>query len=255
MTMAAIASLVASPRATPTSMPRPSLAIVLSVLLHAAGSVPLALMSAPAVHIRPMDSVTIEVALVIENVRESEPEGVTSSEPAVSEPEPPPALPLPPLPEPAAELPAPLRPAAPSVPPPPPSPEAAQKQPQIDSAPPPPEPMGPSPTKARATVAEEAAYVPPRGDISYLRNFPPFYPASARRRGIEGTVTLRIQVGTDGRPAGVRIHESSGFTPLDLAAVEAVWLWRFEPARRNGRPVTAEVEVPIRFRLSAAARP
>jgi protein TonB len=36
---------------------------------------------------------------------------------------------------------------------------------------------------------------------------------------------------------------------LDEAAVAAVKEWRFRPAQRAGRPVTATVEIPISFRL------
>ncbi|MFW6162471.1 MAG: energy transducer TonB, partial [Planctomycetota bacterium] len=50
--------------------------------------------------------------------------------------------------------------------------------------------------------------------------------------------------------AEVRVARSSGHAVLDEAAVAAVRRWRFTPARAGGAAVTAEVEIPIRFRLS-----
>lgn len=70
---------------------------------------------------------------------------------------------------------------------------------------------------------------------------------------MEGVVRLEVEVSAQGLPLEVRIREGSGFRILDVAAREAVSGWRFEPARRMGRPVAATVEVPIRFQLADAA--
>jgi len=47
----------------------------------------------------------------------------------------------------------------------------------------------------------------------------------------------------------VTVEESSGVASLDDAAAAAVRRWRFRPARRNGTPVRATVQVPVRFAL------
>ncbi len=77
----------------------------------------------------------------------------------------------------------------------------------------------------------------------------PRYPSIARRRGWEGRVVLRVEVGADGHPLSVAIASSSSFSALDEAAGRAVRRWRFEPAQRAGLPVVAFVDVPIVFRL------
>jgi protein TonB len=81
-------------------------------------------------------------------------------------------------------------------------------------------------------------------------NLPPAYPRLARRRGYEGLVVLLIRVSTGGMCLSVEVLESSGHTVLDRAAVAAVKKWRFKPASTGAAAVEAEVEVPIRFRLT-----
>ncbi|MFO1153910.1 MAG: energy transducer TonB [Rhodospirillales bacterium] len=77
----------------------------------------------------------------------------------------------------------------------------------------------------------------------------PDYPPAARRRGIEGTVVLRVEVSAEGRPLAVEIAKSSGSDSLDEAARAAIARWRFRPATRAGEAVAATASVPVRFRL------
>ena len=74
---------------------------------------------------------------------------------------------------------------------------------------------------------------------------PPAYPMSARRRGIEGEVELRVDVDSDGRPRLVTIARSSGDRQLDGAAARAVEQWRFAVA------APMAIAIPIQFRLNA----
>jgi len=98
---------------------------------------------------------------------------------------------------------------------------------------------------SRRVSSGTAAQIPPR-----LRdNRPPDYPLEALRRGLEGTVLLRVHVAADGRVAKVEVLDSSGHPILDAAAVRAVSSWQFAPATRGGRPVPAVVRQPVRFSL------
>ncbi len=90
---------------------------------------------------------------------------------------------------------------------------------------------------------------PPGFEVGSADNPLPHYPTLARRRGIEGTVTLEVRVNAAGLPEQVVLARSSGSALLDSAALEAVRRWRFRPARRAGEPVEGEVTVPITFRL------
>jgi protein TonB len=84
----------------------------------------------------------------------------------------------------------------------------------------------------------------------YRENRPPVYPGTARQRGYEGDVLIMAEVRADGRIGAIRIKRSSGYPSLDDAALEAVKVWRFEPARRMGAALDAWVEIPVRFKLS-----
>jgi protein TonB len=50
-----------------------------------------------------------------------------------------------------------------------------------------------------------------------------FYPEQARRLGIEGTVTLFVELAADGRVEDVRVVESSGHAILDNAAIRGFY--------------------------------
>jgi protein TonB len=77
----------------------------------------------------------------------------------------------------------------------------------------------------------------------------PRYPETARRAGAQGVTTLRVRVLETGRVDDVLVEKSSGFRDLDLAAIEAVKKWLFEPARRGKDPVAVDVMLPVKFEL------
>ncbi len=111
------------------------------------------------------------------------------------------------------------------------------------------EPPRPAVETKPAPVARMEAVTPPAYNAAYLRNPPPRYPQAARRNGDEGTVMLRVLVNPEGAPVQVELDRSSGSSPLDSAAIDAVRNWRFVPARRGTQNVEGWVRVPIVFRL------
>ena len=88
--------------------------------------------------------------------------------------------------------------------------------------------------------------------MAYGSNPPPPYPRTARRRGWEGEVLLLVSVTAAGDVCKVEVKRSSGHRLLDRTAVNAVYRWRFQAARSNGRAVAGQVMVPIRFSLKDA---
>ncbi|MEO5558481.1 MAG: energy transducer TonB [Dokdonella sp.] len=76
---------------------------------------------------------------------------------------------------------------------------------------------------------------------------PPKYPVQALRLHQQGTVVLKVLVGTDGRPQEVTVEKSSGSRILDQAAIEAVKGWMFNPGMKNGQPAPGYALVPISF--------
>lgn len=113
----------------------------------------------------------------------------------------------------------------------------------------PPEPLvakAPEPTE----VTPVETTLPPRFDANYLDNPPPRYPPVSRRLGEQGRVLLRVQVSSGGDPTTVLVHQSSGYSRLDEAAVDAVRDWRFVPARRGQQAISEWVVVPVVFSLT-----
>lgn len=77
----------------------------------------------------------------------------------------------------------------------------------------------------------------------------PTYTDEARHGKVQGSVTLRVLVGADGRAQDIRIVQGIGFG-LDERAAETVRNWRFTPAHdASKRPVAAWVTVEAVFRL------
>jgi len=113
-----------------------------------------------------------------------------------------------------------------------------------------PETVAPAAAPAVAVAAPVAVLELPRYDAAYLANPPPPYPASARRRGIEGTATVEARVGPGGEARELKLAASAGDAALDAAALEAVRGWRFVPARRGEQAVEAWVRIPLVFRLN-----
>ncbi len=77
----------------------------------------------------------------------------------------------------------------------------------------------------------------------------PRYPESARRAGVQGVTTLRVRVLENGKVGEVLVDQSAGFRDLDVAAMEAVKKWLFEPARRGKDTVSVWVMLPVKFEL------
>jgi protein TonB len=83
-----------------------------------------------------------------------------------------------------------------------------------------------------------------------LNNPKPDYPSLARRLGEEGTVILRVRVTAQGQVETLHVQQSSGYGPLDSAALNAVRQWTFTPAHLAGKPQAGWVLVPIQFSLA-----
>lgn len=88
-----------------------------------------------------------------------------------------------------------------------------------------------------------------RKPVRPIRTDRPPYPQIARKRGWEGTVVLRLTVNREGTVERVNTHKSSGFPDLDESAAQAVKTWRFSPAKDGEFPISATVDLPVRFDL------
>ena len=86
-------------------------------------------------------------------------------------------------------------------------------------------------------------------DPRYASAFQPDYPPAMQRMEMEGRVSVRVLVGTDGRVKDVEILSATD--PAFAAATErqARKAWRFKPATRDGIPQEEWITTSVVFRL------
>jgi len=85
---------------------------------------------------------------------------------------------------------------------------------------------------------------PPR----IVTQFEPEYTELARHARYQGTTIVRAVVDSRGETTQVQILKPLGMG-LDDQAVNVVKQWRFQPARRDGKPVSVSVDIEVNFRL------
>jgi protein TonB len=150
----------------------------------------------------------------------------------------------------------------PPKPPPPPKPQQqphkSQPQPrQQAAAPAAPQKAAPAQTFGSGGAARQAAagFLPTpaivwEGKPRYRHPpTPAVYPPRAIELNQQGEVLLRVRLDPEGTAVEILIHRPSGYQMLDHSAVAAAKSWHFLPAMRDGRPVSAWVEIPVRFHL------
>lgn len=76
------------------------------------------------------------------------------------------------------------------------------------------------------------------------------YPDDARARGVEGYVLLSLLINTSGEVEKAQVLEASPAGLFEQSALTGVRLWRFEPARYQGRTVKVWARLKVRFDLS-----
>lgn len=144
-----------------------------------------------------------------------------------------------------------LKPVEPRKPPPPPKPQQQQQKQQAAPK------AAPSQILGSAGAAQQAAagFLPTpavvwEGKPRYRHPpTPPAYPPRAVELNQQGEVLVRVRLDPEGAAVEIVLHRPSGFQMLDRAAIAAVKSWHFLPAVRDGRPVSAWVEIPVRFHL------
>lgn len=98
-------------------------------------------------------------------------------------------------------------------------------------------------TIAQAVTVTDAI-TPPR--LSEVAS--PFYTDEARKKKIEGTVTVSIVVDKDGDVVDAKIVKGLGYG-LDENAIAAVKEWKYKPAEKDGIPVAVRMNVDVDFYL------
>lgn len=142
-----------------------------------------------------------------------------------------------------------LKPVEPAKPKPKPAPKPAAARPNATSA----WTHAPNPDVGNASTTQQASATSAivfEGKPRFRHPpTPPVYPRRAIELNQQGEALVRVRLDPDGTVAEILLWRGSGFALLDRAALAAVRGWHFLPALRDGRPVAAWVEIPVRFHL------
>jgi protein TonB len=97
-------------------------------------------------------------------------------------------------------------------------------------------------------IAADDDFLPFDAPPSLVHFEEPSYPASARRDGIEGTVMVKVVVGTDGHVVTATVLESS-HEVFAQSALDAARACTFTPGEMDGKPVRCAVAIPFKYAL------
>jgi protein TonB len=93
-------------------------------------------------------------------------------------------------------------------------------------------------------------FVKAKRDMRFAAAFQPNYPTSLLVREIEGSATIRVLVGTDGRVREAIVVSATHPDFGKAAMRQALKAWRFKPATRGKEPVEDWVTIPITFKIT-----
>lgn len=104
-----------------------------------------------------------------------------------------------------------------------------------------------------AGSSESFPGVGPRPDVLPVmlnKELPFRYPPSLYTKKVQANVTLRVFIDKEGSivPESTHVAETSGFAPMDSAAVKGSNELRFIPAKTRGQPVPVSILFPVYFR-------
>lgn len=84
-------------------------------------------------------------------------------------------------------------------------------------------------------------------EIEFLNNVQAQYPFFARNQNQQGTVLVWVLINTQGKVENAFVQQSSGYTLLDKAALEAAQTSTFKPYQENGVKKPAYALIPYEF--------
>ncbi len=115
----------------------------------------------------------------------------------------------------------------------------------------------PAPVKGteKPTTANQAATrIPSKGvtftEAKYRKQIKPDFPATLKAQGIESDVEVLVFIDATGKVTQVKILHESPYPEFNEAAKKAALAQEWEPATRNGEPMTSTKKYSYRFRLT-----
>ncbi|HLK53053.1 MAG TPA: energy transducer TonB [Candidatus Angelobacter sp.] len=104
--------------------------------------------------------------------------------------------------------------------------------------------------RADDSTASETIYevkngvLPPRATYTPA----PEFSVAARKAKFQGTVIVQIVIDKRGDVTRIKLDRGAGYG-LDENAMEAVKIWRFTPATKDGQPVAVRMKIEVSFNL------
>ena len=92
--------------------------------------------------------------------------------------------------------------------------------------------------------------IDPEGIPQFKNKVVPKYPKAALKSGIEGKVVIQATIDINGIPKNIVAITKIGFG-LEESSIEALKQCTFYPAKKNGKPVEAKVNIPFEFKFES----
>ncbi len=89
-------------------------------------------------------------------------------------------------------------------------------------------------------------------DPRFADGYQPEYPSQELRAQRDGTVSVRVLIGTDGRVKAVEQINATSAAFFEATKRQALGKWRFKPATRGGIPQESWKTMSVRFELKNA---
>ena len=111
-------------------------------------------------------------------------------------------------------------------------------------------PLTPGDTSAKSQPEAPLGYKPGEGVSApvLVKEVKPRYTADAKDAKIQGVVTLECVVNADGSVGDVEVTKPLD-AGLDEEAIKAVTQWRFQPGKKDGKPVPVRITLEMTFTL------
>lgn len=126
--------------------------------------------------------------------------------------------------------------------------------PIVDSGPTIPAPIDISPLPPRqepvpSLPAADPIFLPASIEPSAMARFQPDYPPELIRADLEGTATVRVLIGTDGRVKAVEMVSAAHPGFFEATRKQALRYWKFRPATRDGVATESWRTMTVRFTI------
>ena len=99
-------------------------------------------------------------------------------------------------------------------------------------------------------IEPDPVIVGARLNTRYADEFQPAYPVGMLRRELEGEVSVRVLVGTNGRVKDIQLIDSPHVDFWTATRKQALKKWRFIAATKDGKPIESWMTLKVRFEIN-----